>query len=1024
MTVSSSMYAAVTGLSALGTGMQTISNNIANVNTVGFKAMRTNYEDLISQSYYSGGKVNQVGSGVKVSSIQSLFTQGSFMASAQDTDMAIAGEGFFSVRNAITNEVQYTRAGVFELDNEGKIVDPSGNVLQGWEMSIPAPGEEASRIGAPTDIKITVLNAPPVETSEVKVVVNLNADDADNEYYNYHEYPMADEYAVGIAGPAADQASTSAMNNYWDVDNTDIDNDGVTNNYFTLPSYTLYGAATAASTITGAPSIYTTQTDTYNSTFLDLYNASYNIDPPKTDISDIIVMPDSEILGEADYQAGQIHESEFNSLIEQTTAQILSERKALGETVYSTVYKERYDAASDIISSQLEDWQLEGNGFAEAWDASDNPPIDTDHYAYQQPLSIYDSLGSEHVLNIYYQPNPHQENLWDYIITVDPIEDARMDANGNLLLSEDATFTGLIQKGKITFTGDGDDRHGGVIKDIEAQNIDLSNSTMATSVIPEDGHTAGASATMLNVSIGGYYTGSPKIDPTTGIYESTDRNYEVLYGGWDAESFEANYDNYFESDVNSVAYNAWFDANKTNPDIIANPSDRQDLRNLQSYLDADPDEIWGDALPVAEAALVAATETRDAAAANATTRDNEATAAAATATAARATATADETAAQAAEAAAAAAPGDAGLAAAAAAARATATASEAAAQAAEAAADDAQALADAAQATAVAAQDALNEATAARDYFADPANQTIFETAFPTMTAVLDYQNAIYWSDEVDDVDPPVPGLSAIDTAGWKEDNGVDYIRLTDDQHAGPYEFGSGLTLTFDTDLLPLNFNRAGQDGFSVECDSEQIAWTNLSPNEDGLFDFDVAFVQSASMALHPPYPDNLPTITQSINMDMGARYNGSDPKWILDEESTTQYATESSTTFWGQDGYPAGSLQRISVGEDGVITGIYTNGRQQPLFQVGLTYFLNPWGLSKEGDNLFSETRYSGAGAMNEPGYGGTGTILGNFLEQSTVDLAEEIVNMIVTQRGYQANSKTVTTTDSMLEEIIAMKR
>ncbi|MDR1921253.1 MAG: flagellar hook-basal body complex protein, partial [Candidatus Adiutrix sp.] len=95
-----------------------------------------------------------------------------------------------------------------------------------------------------------------------------------------------------------------------------------------------------------------------------------------------------------------------------------------------------------------------------------------------------------------------------------------------------------------------------------------------------------------------------------------------------------------------------------------------------------------------------------------------------------------------------------------------------------------------------------------------------------------------------------------------------------------------------------------------------------------------------------------------------------------------------------------------------------------QPLYQIGLTRFLNPWGLSKEGDNLFSETRYSGQGAMNEPGYGGTGTILANFLEQSNVDLAEEIVNMIVTQRGFQANSKTITTTDTMLSEVIEMKR
>jgi flagellar hook protein FlgE len=131
------MYAAVTGLSALGAGMQTISNNLANVNTVGFKAGRTNYEDLIYQNYFSGGRVNQRGCGVKISSIQSMFTQGAFMSSAQDTDMAIAGQGFFNVRNRVTGAINYTRAGVFTMDKDGYVEDPSGNILQGWLLSIP-----------------------------------------------------------------------------------------------------------------------------------------------------------------------------------------------------------------------------------------------------------------------------------------------------------------------------------------------------------------------------------------------------------------------------------------------------------------------------------------------------------------------------------------------------------------------------------------------------------------------------------------------------------------------------------------------------------------------------------------------------------------------------------------------------------------------------------------------------------------------------------------------------------------------
>jgi flagellar hook protein FlgE len=235
------------------------------------------------------------------------------------------------------------------------------------------------------------------------------------------------------------------------------------------------------------------------------------------------------------------------------------------------------------------------------------------------------------------------------------------------------------------------------------------------------------------------------------------------------------------------------------------------------------------------------------------------------------------------------------------------------------------------------------------------------------------------------------------------------------------------MTITFDTAdaMAGLRFGAEGSDSITVTAHSEQIAWTNLQPKEEGYFDFDVAFVQSASMALHPPYPDGMPTIYQKISMDMGAKNpHGLAEEWILDETSTTQYASKSNTIYGNSDGYGSGSLQRVSIGEDGVLTGIYSNGRHQPLYQIGLTRFLNPWGLAKLGDNLFEETRYSGEGAMNEPGTAGNGTILGNFLEQSNVDVAEEIVNMIVTQRGFQANSKTVTTTDSMLAEVIEMKR
>jgi flagellar hook protein FlgE len=131
-----------------------------------------------------------------------------------------------------------------------------------------------------------------------------------------------------------------------------------------------------------------------------------------------------------------------------------------------------------------------------------------------------------------------------------------------------------------------------------------------------------------------------------------------------------------------------------------------------------------------------------------------------------------------------------------------------------------------------------------------------------------------------------------------------------------------------------------------------------------------------------------------------------------------------SSTLYQSQDGYPAGILQNVSVSRDGVLTGRYSNGQVIELYKISLATFTNEWGLRREGGNLFTETQDSGQALTGFAGEQGKGTIDGNSLEMSNVDMAAEFVRMITTQRGFQANTKVITTTDSMLGEVIAMKR
>ncbi len=145
---------------------------------------------------------------------------------------------------------------------------------------------------------------------------------------------------------------------------------------------------------------------------------------------------------------------------------------------------------------------------------------------------------------------------------------------------------------------------------------------------------------------------------------------------------------------------------------------------------------------------------------------------------------------------------------------------------------------------------------------------------------------------------------------------------------------------------------------------------------------------------------------------------------------SVSALATESydtggfSTLSQSQDGYTAGYLQSVSVSADGVLSGSFSNGQEIELYTLTMTSFTNQWGLRREGSNLFSETRDSGSALSGTANSAGKGSITSNALESSNVDMAAEFVDLITAQRGFQANSKVITTADSLLGEVIAMKR
>jgi flagellar hook protein FlgE len=142
-----------------------------------------------------------------------------------------------------------------------------------------------------------------------------------------------------------------------------------------------------------------------------------------------------------------------------------------------------------------------------------------------------------------------------------------------------------------------------------------------------------------------------------------------------------------------------------------------------------------------------------------------------------------------------------------------------------------------------------------------------------------------------------------------------------------------------------------------------------------------------------------------------------------VDFSQMTQLASTPSDLTSNTDGASAGSLTSFTVGQAGDITGIYSNGYKQPLGQIAMASFSNPSGLTKAGGNLFQSSANSGTANIGIPGASGRGSIATGFLEGSNVDLAQQFTNMIMAERGFQANSKVITTSDEILMDLVNLK-
>jgi flagellar hook protein FlgE len=159
----------------------------------------------------------------------------------------------------------------------------------------------------------------------------------------------------------------------------------------------------------------------------------------------------------------------------------------------------------------------------------------------------------------------------------------------------------------------------------------------------------------------------------------------------------------------------------------------------------------------------------------------------------------------------------------------------------------------------------------------------------------------------------------------------------------------------------------------------------------------------------------------QAITLDFGADIANDGGTGL---EGTTQFASKTSVSSHSQDGYASGEFSGVSIDGTGLVQGLYTNGQKLAIGQLAVAKFRSQDGLGRAGAGLWIETRDSGSATLGGAGSGGRASVNAGTLEESNVDLAEEFVGLIQHQRSFSANSKTITTADEMLQELINIKR
>jgi flagellar hook protein FlgE len=241
----------------------------------------------------------------------------------------------------------------------------------------------------------------------------------------------------------------------------------------------------------------------------------------------------------------------------------------------------------------------------------------------------------------------------------------------------------------------------------------------------------------------------------------------------------------------------------------------------------------------------------------------------------------------------------------------------------------------------------------------------------------------------------------------------------TYDADADPVSITNGVTI-YDSQGAPIKlsvtYTQTADDAWSVQA---------TAPNADG--STPDAVVGSGTLTWDPAtgtFAESDMTLAAAGMTSVGNFTSDVTVQFGTPEEPMTQYAGANSVSALEQDGAAIGALQSFTISPDGVVMGIFSNGMQEAVAQIAMANFANPGGLEKVGGSMYRPSPNSGLVQTGVAGQGGRGTLSGGTVEMSNVDLAQEFTNLIVAQRGFQANSRVISSSDELLQDLVNLKR